>query len=326
MNATVPLEFGTATETSLVADSRAVLSKHARTFRWAGALLPKSQLDSAAIIYAFCRLVDDIADETPDPNHARKGLEYVTATLEHPQPTDPLIAASKAVLSTLPCGVDAARHLMTGVTSDLDTVRLTSDEQLYRYCYQVAGTVGLMMCAVLGVRDPEAWAFAVDLGVAMQLTNICRDVLEDAERGRVYIPLERLESVGLTGERLVSAAQDERPLTLVERRALQHVVTVLLLEAETYYQSAHHGMRFIPWRARFAIRVASRVYRAIGIKLIRNHGNSWDGRTFIPTSGKVWWTLRAGIDFIQGLIQPARPHDPTLHAHLFDLPGCGRPS
>lgn len=307
---------------ALVAHSREVLSTHARSFRWAGALLPRERLDDAAVVYAFCRLVDDLADEAPDPAVARKDLDQLRAELHGAAPRRHLVQATVAVLERGGQGIAPATHLIEGVLSDLDEVRLPDDAALHRYGYQVAGTVGLMMCAVLGVTDPAALPFAVDLGVGMQITNICRDVREDAERGRVYLPATRLRTAGVPPERLLAAAGPGPDLTPTERSALSRVVDDLLVDADRFYASADRGMRFIPWRARLAIRVASRVYRAIGVKLRRRGSDPWGGRTFVPWPGKVRWTLAALGAQLAGAFRGVPTHASDLHRHLRGLPGC----
>jgi 15-cis-phytoene synthase len=270
---------------ALVAVSRDVLSRHARSFRWAGALLPRARLDDAAVVYAFCRLVDDLADESDDAATARRHLEALSHELDgRARPRD-LVRATRAVLER-GVGIGPAEHLIAGVLTDLDPVQLPDEAALHRYAYAVAGTVGLMMCAVLGVHQPRAWPFAVDLGVAMQITNICRDVREDAARGRVYLPADALRARGVAPTRLVEAATEGPDLSDDEREAVGAVVRDLLDQADAYYFSADRGMRWIPLRARLAIQVASRVYRAIGVRLRRRGGDAWAGRTIVGAADR----------------------------------------
>ncbi len=195
---------------------------------------------------------------------------------------------------------------------------MTGDAELIRYGYRVAGTVGLMMCGVLGVDEPEALPFAVDLGVGMQLTNICRDVYEDRAMGRVYLPAERLAEAGSSTDELLLGRSDPQ--------VVSRIVRDVLGLAERYYRSADLGMRWIPLRSRVAILAASRIYRSIGRRLIRVHaGDPSHGRTVVPT-----W--ERGLHALGGLAQLSRPtlwglgpaprHDVSLHQHLRGLPGC----
>lgn len=301
---------------ALIAQSRETLAEGSKSFRFAGRFLPSASLDDAAIVYSFCRLVDDLVDEAPSPDVARADLDAVSAELRGDTPARPLIAAFSEVIDRCEIHPDAPKQLIEGMLSDLGIVRVRNDAELVQYSYRVASTVGLMMCGVIGVRDPIALPHAIDLGVAMQITNICRDVLEDARMGRTYVPEERLIAAGTSPDALVHGSAD--------RAAVAGVVRDLLELADRYYRSADYGMRFIPFRTRFAIVVASRVYRAIGVKLRRNGCDALAGRTVVSTVSKVSWALRAAGTFlgprVAGYGQYAE-HDARLHHALAGLPG-----
>lgn len=268
---------------ALEREAAAVLASRARSFRWASWFLPASARSQAALLYAFCRLVDDTADEAPDPAQARVELERLRAELRGEAAPRPLVEAVRGLLD--PRGRAAAEHLIEGACTDLEPVRVPHDEALLRYCYCVAGTVGLMMCPTLGVREPRAAAHAVHLGIAMQLTNIARDVAEDRGLGRVYLPRTRLEAAGTSPEAVLSGQ--------APREAVAGVVCGLLTLAERYYTSGDEGMRYIPWRSRVAILVAARVYRAIGLRLLARGGDALAGRVVVPWTGKLRWSAAA---------------------------------
>jgi len=217
-----------------------VLAVRARSFRWAAAFLSRAQRQRVVALYAFCRAVDDLADAEWVTPEARQDLDKMRAALAAEPDGESLWPESYLWFRELclQCGIDfnVVRELLNGMTSDLGVVRLQSDRELVRYCYRVAGTVGLMMCSVLGVRDPRAWRHAIDLGIAMQLTNISRDVLEDAQASRVYLPAARLSAYGVDSNDLIQGAADPRAVSLV--------VEEVLLMADGYYQSADEGMRF----------------------------------------------------------------------------------
>lgn len=301
----------------VIAESTAVLAHHGRSFRLASHFLPRKNRDDAAVVYAFCRLVDDLADEAPDPETARSDLDRVLEELQNSRPPRPLIEAYLEVCHRCSIDVAAAVHLIEAVLGDLGTVAVQTDEELLRYCYGVAGTVGLMMCGVLGVTDPKAQAHAVDLGVGMQLTNICRDVKEDALMGRVYLPESRLKDA--------QSSQHDLLNDTASSEAVASVVRDLLSKAETYYQSAEDGMRFIPFRPRSAIVIASRVYRAIGIRLLRLHrGNALHGRTIVPNWERIAWVLRGAVSVLTPRLlglSNYRMHSRELHQALHGLPG-----
>ena len=300
----------------LLADSRDVFRRQARTFWLAARLLPPSTRDDAAVVYAFCRLVDDTADEAADAENARLALEALSNEIWGHSPPRPLIASFRQAADRLKLPLESAAELIAGVRSDLGPVRIADDDALIRYGYRVASTVGLMMCAVLGVRRREALPHAVDLGIAMQLTNIARDVAEDARRDRVYLPVRRLRAAGVDPEALVRGRADGA--------GVARVVAEVLELADGYYRSADEGMRDLPWRVRPAILVASRVYRAIGVRLRRRGCDALAGRTVVPLPEKLYWTVRAAAGTLRprmlGLV-PRGAHDPSLHVALRGFPG-----
>lgn len=308
---------GMIPEHDIIESSRDVLSEKARSFRWAAQFLTPEVHDDAALLYAFCRLVDDTADLATDLEEASHGLEAIERELCQDTEPRPLIEAFLEMSGRRNLDIDCALELIKGVRSDLDEVIIPDDVHLLRYCYRVAGTVGLMMCAVLGVHDPKAHPFALDLGVAMQLTNISRDVAEDARMGRVYLPATRLRREGVSPEELIEGH--------VSREAVARVVLDLLEMADWYYQSADLGMRFIPRRERLAILVASRVYRGIGVKLREHDGDALAGRTIVHWTGKSRWVAHALRKFATPKIMGFShlpPHDRELHLALSGLPGA----
>lgn len=291
------------------APALATLKRHGKSFAWAGRILARHKLDRAAKLYAFCRTVDDMADRAQDPRAAREALETCRQALQAGDKTDPLAAMFLQVEASAPVDRRSALHLVDTVAKDLGGVAIESERDLIRYSYGVAGTVGLMMCDVLEVRDPAARAFAIDLGIAMQLTNIARDVAEDHAAGRIYVP-----------------ALADKP-RLIERRTRHayDAVLGLLALAERYYRSGDAGMRYLPGRARAAILTAARVYEAIGRK-IRAAGPEayWAGRAMIHPAGKVLHTGRALAAYPRLSSGPSLRHDPALHRHLDGLPHANR--
>lgn len=296
----------------LIDSSREVLAHHAKTFSLAAFLLPKGSRDDAAVAYAFCREVDDLADEAPDPEQAHRDLSRVLSELQLETAPSPLVAKFRDIMGE-DVGIEPARQLIIGALSDLEEVRMRSRGELLRYCYRVAGTVGLMMCAVLGIKNREAQRHAIDLGIGMQLTNISRDVLEDARNGRTYLPEDLLRGQGTSPDALLR----EQP----DREATARVVRQLLELAEVYYASGEEGLRYIPLRSRLAIVAASRMYRQIGRRLLRNGADAWAGRTIVPMWEKMW-SLSLGLGvFVRSLFPSTRHHHAVLHRELQGLPG-----
>ncbi len=305
--------------TLTAADCRAVLAEGSRSFNWASRLLSAQRRDDAAAVYTLCRTIDDIADEATDASAAAQELDAIAAELTGQSAARPLVSLYLEVARRRGMDVTPILQLIEGARSDLARVRIADDGELLRYCYRVAGTVGLVMCRVLGVDDERARPHAIDLGIAMQLTNICRDVAEDARLGRVYLPAERLRAVGVDPEELVQGR--------VSAASVTRVVGDILRLAEEYYRSADQGMRFIPVRPRFAILVASRVYREIGRVLWRSYrGNALHGRTVVSSVRKAWVSV---VALGRGFFLPppgSRAHRRELHRGLDGLPGCSPPA
>ena len=299
-----------------------VLAFRARSFRWASALLSETQRRRVADLYAFCRAMDDLAAAEWVTPEARQTLSEIQTALAAEPEGESLWPDGYLWFRQLclDCGIDfsVVQELLTGMTSDLGVVRLQTDRELVRYCYRAAGTVGLMMCAVLGVRDPRAWRHAIDLGIAMQLTNISRDVLEDAHAARVYLPAERLGAYGVAPEELVCGEADTQAVSLV--------VGEVLKMADGYYHSGDQGMRFLPARARWAILVASRLYQGIGRRLRRRYrSNPLLGRVAVPWFEKVALVAGATGTWLRLTLWRAKEHGPNqLRDYLDGLPYAGR--
>ncbi len=295
-------------------NAKAVLSRHGRSFHFASKLLdPETALRSARL-YRFCRYVDDIADESNDPVTARRRLDGIAEMLRNGEPADPVVADFLALACSCEIPVEAALELVAGVRSDLDEVRFADEHELLRYCYRVAGTVGLMMCGVLGVRDPRAMPFAIDLGIAMQLTNIARDVGEDAASGRRYLPATMVGDVGPDAIRAPDAELELRLTRAVEQ---------LLARAELYYASGQRGLGYLPRRARLGIRVAARIYRRIGKRLRRLRHASWHSRAVVPFRQKLLVASKAlGLELLARLRARPEAHDHLLHRELTGLYGA----
>jgi phytoene synthase len=303
-------------EQRVMEECRAILSRHARSFRWASLFLPKRVRDDAVVLYAFCRELDDAVDNAPDRESARKALSRIIDALHQRSPVEPIAALFKASASRLGIDLLHVKYLIEGIDSDLGAVRIRDDAELLKYCYRVASTVGLMMCSVLRVVDRRGLPHAIDLGIAMQLTNICRDVAEDANRDRVYLPAQSLERLGLSQSSLVQNSAEPEKVAAVVRQ--------LLALAEQYYRSADRGMRYIPYRPRLAIIVASRVYRAIGRSLLRRHdGNPFCRRAIVPWHEKLFWVCQSVIVWLFSLFPKPKPgHEPRLHRSLCGFPAA----
>lgn len=294
----------------------AVMARHGRSFHWASRLLATRDAERCARLYAFCRRVDDLADEG-ETEPARRALDGIRADLLAGASAERDVGEVLDLAAACEIPRSALLAFVDGVGRDLVPRPMASEAELIRYAYGVAGTVGLMLCGALGVKDPRALPFAVDLGVAMQLTNIARDVVEDAGRGRRYLPGAWL-SPATTPEAILRG--DPRV-----RADVWRAVRRLLSLAEAYYRSADRGMAFLPARARLGILTASRVYEAIGSEVLRSGESAYGSRrAMVSAAGKLRHTLRALLAFAspRSWIRPSRGHWASLHAPLRALPGA----
>ena len=264
-----------------------LLAQRGHSFHWARRLLSAQHAERATRLYGFCRRIDDLADEANDVAAARAALAVIRQALQTGECDDNNSAETADMLLLMrTCGIGPAvpLELLRGVEGDLSEVRVVDMDELLRYCYRVAGTVGLMMTAALDVTAPEALPHAIDLGIAMQLTNICRDVREDAALGRRYLPAT------LVGPLEPAALVDP---TAAVRATVTDALRMLLDVADRYYASGEQGLRYLPAGASTAILVAARVYRGIGTVLRAREFDCWASRAKVSTAGKVAITLCA---------------------------------
>jgi phytoene synthase len=248
-----------------IQDAKLILKKNGKSFNWAGKFLPNKYINRAAELYSFCRILDDIADSGDTFS-----LEQLKGIKSY------LLQNKKKSLSEINypkyfniISKKAAIDLIDGLILDQNSVSFDNQSELIRYSYQVAGTVGLMMCDALECRDKNANLFAIDLGIAMQLTNIARDVLEDASMGRRYLPGPWVDN--LSAKEITKAAEkgDEKKIKIVSLG-----IEKLLNLSEKYYLSGSQGLVYLPLRTRVAISIAGGVYREIGIQL-KNKNYNW---------------------------------------------------
>lgn len=299
-------------------DARTSLARNGRSFFWAAHLLGHKMAGDAARLYAFCRILDDMADgDIPDgPRRLRQIQDFLAGRTRQ---CDPALAGFLPLMQQAGLPAPALSHLIEGLLSDQGPVALDDEAGLVRYCYRVAGTVGLMMCPLLDCPDPQAARFAIDMGIAMQMTNIARDVLEDARMGRCYLP------ASWTGHKSVAdilAAADapDQPASCQTDLAIRSALARLLDKADIYYASGEQGLAALPWRARSAIGVAGRVYRQIGRQLIKRDLDWRAGRVVTSPLAKTMASLHG---LAAAARQSGRPalgrHDTSLHTALADL-------
>lgn len=278
--------------------------KHAsRTFYWGSLLFPLQKRRAIWAIYALFRVIDDLVDEqdelearrghltgTKDPRKAlaywREALQKLYADGTHDG--HPVLVAWSDLLTHYPAPLEPVLELMEGMEMDLCQRRYRSFEALHRYCYCVAGTVGVLTSSIFGYRDPLALHYAIDLGVAMQLTNILRDVGEDAQRGRIYLPLDEMERFGYSEQDLLEG---------VVNSAFAELMQFQIERANSYYQHARSGIALLNEDCHLSVHFSSRLYQGILECIQKNRYDVFTRRANVPlpakmiTLGSSWWSV-----------------------------------
>jgi phytoene synthase len=268
------------------------LARHSKSFALAGKLLPEQQRRDAAVLYTYCRLVDDDID-LREPESQPAALAELQRVLDSvyrgEEQRDLRLAAFQELVQRRSLPRQYPEQLLSGMRMDVQGARYQTLDELLLYCHRVAGIVGLMMCHVLGLSDPRALRNAAHLGIAMQLTNICRDVAEDFQRGRLYLPRE------LLGERGAQALSELSLGSLPDaaRGAIAEATQRLLREADRFYRSGDGGLLALPFRAAFSVRAARLIYSAIGKSIQRPGYDPYSMRAVVPSARKRRLLLQA---------------------------------
>ena len=249
------------------------LSVYAKSFSWAGVFLPKKIYLKCSNLYDFCRTVDNIADDKGEIDIKKSKLLDFKNNFNNQNYNDPIIKNMWSLVKEYQISTNIVNDLFDGAESDLkNKVQIVSKKDLLIYSYRVAGTVGLMMAKILNVKNKNSLKSAIDLGIAMQLTNISRDVLEDSKNNRFYIS-QNFEEIKET-----------------------------IKTAELFYESSFSSIKEIPLSFRFSILVARRVYRKIGHKILKkksieDYNNS--GKIYVTNIGKLIQTILSLYDLIK---------------------------
>ena len=265
------------------------LSTYAKSFNWAGFFLPKQTYQRCSALYDFCRVADNIADDDDTIESKKNKFKNFESNFNNKNFDDPIVKNMWNLVDEFNISLKIINDLFEGIKSDIkEKVKLNSKKELLIYSYRVAGTVGLLMAKILKVSKKSSLMSAIDLGIAMQLTNISRDVVEDLNNNRSYIN-ENFEEIKST-----------------------------LMLAEKFYENSFHSINKIPISFRFAILVARRVYRKIGYKILKkknleNYKKS--GKIYVSNLEKVIETFLSVFDLIK-LVLIDKNDDHIRHDHL----------
>ncbi len=269
--------------------SKNYLSIYAKSFNWAGFFLPKKTYKNCSYLYDFCRVVDNIADDEGEIEIKKVKFQKFVSDFKQKNFENPIIQNMWNIIHEFNISLEIIYDLFDGIESDIkQNVKIDTRKDLLIYCYRVAGTVGLMMAKILKVSKKQSLKSAIDLGIAMQLTNISRDVIEDSKKNRSYINgnFEEINS------------------------------TIKL--ADTFYKNSFYSIREIPLSFRFSILVARRIYRKIGYKILKKktfENYSKSGKIFVSNFEKVLETILSIYDLI--ILSLLNKNDDQIeHDHL----------
>jgi len=258
---------------------RAITRTSSKTFYLASCFLPREKRRAVWAIYAFCRTVDDVADGAEASSVRLTKLDAWQAELFAAfsgQPEQPLMAALADTVRRYDIAIRPALQLLQGARSDITVRRYETYDELLEYCYLVASTVGLLVSPILG-HAPGASEYAIALGRAMQLTNILRDVGEDARRDRVYLPAEDLRRFGYTEDKLLRGVVDSSFVALMSFQ---------IARVRAMYRAAAPGIGLLAPESRYTVRLALRLYARILDEIERNGYDVFTRRAYVPIRAK----------------------------------------
>ena len=269
--------------------SKNYLSIYAKSFNWAGFFLPKRIYKNCSYLYDFCRVVDNIADDEGEIEIKKIKFQKFVSDFKQKNFEDPVIQNMWNIIHEFNISLEIIYDLFDGIESDIkQNVKIDTRKDLLIYCYRVAGTVGLMMAKILKVSKKQSLKSAIDLGIAMQLTNISRDVIEDSKKNRSYI-----------------------------NGSFEEINSTIKL-ADTFYKNSFYSIREIPLSFRFSILVARRIYRKIGYKILKKktfENYSKSGKIYVSNFEKVLETILSIYDLI--ILSLLNKNDDQIeHDHL----------
>ena len=260
------------------------IKSEGKSFYWASFFLPKKNRIAASRLYSICRYLDDVADNSKLDTSSQ--IKNIFNQIKENESSEINIFFKKNNIN-----ISILKDLIDGLISDQQNVRVTDEKELIDYSYKVAGTVGLMMLPIINTKDAEARKHAIDLGIAMQLTNIARDVYEDAKMNRLYLPKEWLGQVSVSD--LIDNKLDDQ-----KKRLIELSIKNLIELSDKFYANGFSGMKFIPLRTRLAIFFAAKIYKGIGEK-IKSGGYVYKlERIYLNKLEKLWITIISIPEFL----------------------------
>ncbi len=261
------------------------LKNEGKSFYWASFFLPKKSKNNAGILYSICRYFDNIADK--NNKDMSLFLKESIKKIKSDNKNEVNIFLKKNDINVL-----IFTDLIRGLISDQKDVKIKNQTDLIKYSYFVAGTVGLMMSKIIGVKNIKASSCAIDLGIAMQLTNIARDVHEDAKLKRIYLPSEWIPNINLY------ELNGQNTISLEQEAIISNAINRLIDLSEKFYFNGFSGLKYIPLKTRLGIFIAANIYKGIGIKIKKNGKKYLKKRIYLNYYEKLIITFKSMIVFI----------------------------
>ena len=263
------------------------IKHHGKSFYWAGKFLKKEIFYDCSILYAFCRVVDNLVDEK---SNSKNNIKNFTKDYQSKNSKNLVINKFKKIEAKYKIPKKYVQDLFYGVSLDTKPLKIKTTKELLKYSYYVAGTVGAMMAYIFNTTNSKAIKCAVNLGIAMQLTNISRDVVKDAYLQRIYIP-ENFLKENITVKNIINNNFNKKKLFFSIKK--------IILLAEKYYISGNSGIKFLPRTIKFPIFLASKIYQGIGKKILNDKENIYFlKRTYLNFLEKIIMTIKSYYIFI----------------------------
>jgi len=285
-----------------------VIQMYGKTFYWASKFMDKKLIEPIYAIYEMCREIDDMVDENNNLD-AKKEIEKLKKNLSITTLKKRFNCLKKIGKKKFPRN-EYLKEFILGQESDIEFKQPKSINELLKYCYRVAGVVGLMVCDAVEIKDKNMKYFAIDLGIGMQLINIIRDIKEDAENKRVYIPVNLIGQVDpddvLNNQQVIEKIDNEK--------------RKILKIAENYFNSANYAIRFLPKNISICFGLASKLYQAIGIKILKKEKSYIEGRVYLNNFEKIFITLSYYLN------SKKKSNNHPVHNNMLHLPIKNSPS
>ncbi len=261
------------------------LKRDGKSFYWASFFLPRKYKLKAGKLYSICRFFDDVADNDSED----KSIFLIKSVEEIKNDKKNII---NIFLNQNNINLLIFEDLIHGLINDQKIVKIKNKNELITYCYKVAGTVGLMMSKIIGVENNKANSCAIDLGIAMQLTNIARDVYEDAHMHRIYLPADWIPGITLPILRSQNTAEPE------QEEIISNAIHKIIDLSEKFYLNGFSGLNYIPYRTRLGIFIAANIYRGISIKIKKYEKQYLRKRIYLNSFEKFLITIRSIFKFM----------------------------